>query len=58
MVIWGVFALAVQLLVYFVVRRLVPHLNDKIPENNVAPAVLLAAISVAAGIINAACLTY
>ena len=58
MVIWGVIALAIQVLVYFLVRRLVPHLNDQIPENNVAPAVLLAAISVAAGIVNAACLTY
>lgn len=58
MVIWGVFALAVQVLVYFLVHRLVPHLNDQIPENKVAPAVLLAAISVAAGILNAACLTY
>jgi putative membrane protein len=58
MVIWGVFSLAVQVLVYFLVRRLVPHLNDNIPENNIAPAVLLATISVAAGIINAACLTY
>lgn len=58
MVIWGVFALAVQLLVYFVARRLIPHLNDQIPGNNVAPATLLAAISVAAGIVNAACLSY
>lgn len=58
MIVWGVFALAVQVLVYFLVRRLVPQLNDQIPENHVAPAVLLAAISLAAGILNAACLTY
>jgi putative membrane protein len=58
MIIWGVFALAVQVLVYFLVRRLVPHLNDQIPEDRAAPAVLLAAISIAAGILNAACLTY
>jgi putative membrane protein len=58
MVIWGVFSLAVQVLVYFLVRRLVPHLNDQIPEDRAAPAVLLAAISIAAGILNAACLTY
>ena len=58
MIVWGVFALAVQVLVYFLVRRLVPQLNDHIPENKVAPAVLLAAISLAAGILNAACLTY
>ena len=58
MIIWGVFALAVQVLVYFLVRRLVPQLNDQIPEDKAAPAVLLAAISLAAGILNAACLTY
>jgi len=58
MVIWGVLALAVQVLVYFLVRRLVPQLNDSISENKTAPAVLLAALSVAAGILNAACLTY
>ncbi|MBK9607302.1 MAG: DUF350 domain-containing protein [Betaproteobacteria bacterium] len=58
MVVWGVLALAVQVLVYFLVRRLVPQLNDNIPDNKVAPAVLLAAISLAAGILNAACLTY
>ena len=58
MIIWGVFALAVQVLVYFLVRRLLPQLNDHIPDNQCAPAVLLAAMSVAAGIVNAACLTY
>ncbi|MBK8740602.1 MAG: DUF350 domain-containing protein [Betaproteobacteria bacterium] len=58
MVIWGVFALTVQVLVYFLVRRLVPQLNDNIPGDRAAPAVLLAAISIAAGILNAACLTY
>lgn len=58
MVIWGMIALAVQVLVYFLVRRLLPQLNDHIPENRIAPAVLLATMSVAAGILNAACLTY
>ena len=58
MVIWGVLSLAVQVLVYFLVRRLLPHLNNDIPGNKVAPATLLAAISLAAGILNAACLTY
>jgi putative membrane protein len=58
MVIWGVFSLAVQVLVYFLVRRLLPHLNDHIPEDKPGPAIMLAAMSLAAGIINAACLTY
>lgn len=58
MMIWGAFALAVQLLVYFAVRRLLPRLNEQIPEDRAAPAVLLAAMSIGAGIVNAACLTY
>ena len=58
MIICGVFALAVQVLVYFLVRKLLPHLNEQIPHDRCAPAVLVAAMSVAAGIVNAACLTY
>jgi putative membrane protein len=58
MVIWGVFSLAIQVLVYFLVRRLLPHLNDSIPQDKPGPAVLLAGLSLAAGILNAACLTY
>jgi putative membrane protein len=58
MVIWGAFALGVQVLVYFIVRRVLPLLNDHILNDRPAPAVLLAALSIAAGIVNAACLTY
>ena len=58
MVIWGAFALAVQVLAYFLVRRLMPQLNDMILQDKPGPAVLLAAMAVAAGIVNAACLTY
>ena len=58
MIIWGVFALGVQVLVYFLVRRLLPGLNDQIPADKPGPAILLAALSIGAGIVNAACLTY
>ena len=58
MIIWGIFALAVQVLVYFIVRRLLPQLNDHIPADHAGPAILLAAMSIGAGIVNAACLTY
>ena len=58
MIIWGVFALGVQVLVYFLVRRLLPQLNDHIPADHAGPAILLAAMSIGAGIVNAACLTY
>jgi hypothetical protein len=54
----GMAAILVQVLVYFLVRRLLPQLNAHIPEDKAGPAILLAAMSLAAGIINAACLTY
>lgn len=58
MLVWGVVALAVQLAVFAVIALLLPTLRKDIPQNKVAPAVLLAAVSLAAGIINAACMTY
>jgi putative membrane protein len=58
MVVWGVVALLVQLAVYAAVVRLVPHFRDAVVAGRVAPAALLAALAVSAGILNAACLTY
>jgi putative membrane protein len=58
MVVWGVVALLVQLAVYAVVVRLVPHFREAIVAGRVAPAALLAALAVSVGILNAACLTY
>jgi putative membrane protein len=58
MAMWGVVALAVQLLVYFVMRRLVPGLASDIPAGKLAPGVLLGAVSLATGILNSACMTY
>jgi putative membrane protein len=58
MAMWGVVALAVQLLVFFVMRRLVPGLATDIPEGKLAPGVLLGAVSIATGLLNSACMTY
>jgi putative membrane protein len=58
MVVWGVVAMIVQLLVYLIARICKPHLNTDIEAGRTAPAVLLAALSVAVGILNAACMTY
>jgi putative membrane protein len=55
---WGVVAGVVQLLAYFVVRLLLPNLAQDIPAGRVAPAAFLAALSLAVGILNAACMTY
>ena len=58
MVAWGAIALIVQLVVYAAVSRLVPHFREAIEAGRAAPAVLLAALAVSVGILNAACLTY
>ena len=58
MVIWGVVALGVQVLVFFLVRRMLPQINAQIPEATPGPASLLAGMAIGAGIVNAACLTY
>jgi putative membrane protein len=58
MVVWGVIALLVQIVIYAVVSRLVPHFREAIEAGRAAPAVLLAALSVSAGMLNAASMSY
>jgi putative membrane protein len=54
---WGVVALMVQLLVFFVVRWIMPGIARDIPAGKLAPGLLLGALSLATGILNAACMT-
>lgn len=58
MILWGSIALVVQLLVFWVVTRIVPQIVLDIPQGKVAQGVFLGAVSVATGILNAACMTY
>ena len=58
MAIWAVVALVVQIVVYLVVRALMPGIVRHIPEGRVGAGVVLGAVSLAAGILNAACMTY
>jgi len=58
MALWAAIALAVQLLAYFAVRLLLPEVGKQIPEGKIAAGVFLGAASLAAGILNAACMTY
>lgn len=55
--VWGVAAMVVQLVVYAVVARAIRGLNEAIEENNIAMGGLIGSISLAAGVVNAACLT-
>ena len=58
MVIWSTVALLVQASVYWIVSRLIPEFKQQIEKGNTAHASLLAGLSVVAGILNAACVTY
>lgn len=58
MAIWGFIALAIQLLVFIIARIALPNIATDIPAGKQASGFFLGAISVAAGILNAACMTY
>jgi putative membrane protein len=57
MIAWALVALVVQFLVYFAVRWLLPDLSSRIERGEFAAATFLAAVSVIAGLINAASMT-
>jgi putative membrane protein len=56
--VWGIVALAVQILVYWLVRLVMPDLSQRIAADELAAALFLGAASLSAGIINAAAMTY
>ena len=58
MLLWAGVAAIVQLFAYFLVHRLVPDLPRNVSEGKLASAVLLAAIAIALGLLNAACMSY
>ena len=58
MMLWAFIAACVQLLVYVAVRFTLLNVTRRIKEGQVATAIVLAAVSISAGILNAACMTY
>ena len=58
LVLWGLVAIAVQIVVYWLVRLVVPNLSERIAAGELSSALLLGAASLAAGIVNAASMTY
>lgn len=58
LVLWGIIALVVQIIVYWLVRILVPNLTERIAKGEIAAACLLGAASLSAGIVNAACMNF
>jgi putative membrane protein len=57
-VIWSAIALIVQVIVYFVVRIPIPNLPQRIAAGDLAAAIWLGIASLAAGILNAASISY
>ena len=55
---WGVVALVVQILVYWLVRLVLPDLTRRIAAGEVTAALFLGCASLAAGIINAAAMSF
>lgn len=58
MLLWGGVGLLVQVVVLGIARLLVPDLFRAMEKGKLAPAVLLATLSLAAGLINAAAMSY
>ena len=58
MVIWGLIALVVQILAFVVLKLLVPSVSQDIEAGNSAQGFFLGVTSLAAGLLNAACMSY
>ncbi len=58
MLVWALIALLVQLMAYFLVHQLLPHLPRDVADGKLASGVFLGAIAVAFGLLNAACISY
>ncbi len=58
MALWAAIALVVQLLVYVAVRALLPEIGRDIPDGKIASGVFLGAASIAAGVLNAASMSW
>jgi putative membrane protein len=54
--VWGIIALVVQLGGFLVARMVLPNLPEAIDEGHIADAIFLAGLSLALGVLNAACM--
>ncbi|MDM7859672.1 DUF350 domain-containing protein [Alteromonas sp. ASW11-36] len=58
-VVWGVVAIIAQALAFAILRfTFMPKIAERINNNEVSAGIMLAAVSIAVGTINAACMTY
>ena len=57
LLIWSAVALIAQFVAFAATRLALPHLSSDVKEGKMAPAVLLATVSIAIGMLNAAAMT-
>ena len=57
MIIWGIIALLVQLGAFMAVKMIFPTIISDIPKNQLSKGVFLGIVSLAVGILNAACMS-
>lgn len=55
---WGLVAVAVQLVAFFAVRLFMPAISEQIKRGDMAAGIVLAAISLSVGLLNAASMTF
>ncbi len=55
---WGLVALVIQILAFFVARTIIRDLPRQIEADNRAVAILVGAIFIAVGLLNSACMTW
>ncbi|MDV6250675.1 DUF350 domain-containing protein [Vibrio sp. EA2] len=57
--VWGIVAMLAQLIAFGIVRFiLMPKVSEQIENNELPAGIVLAAVSVSVGLLNAACMTY
>ncbi|MDX1692336.1 MAG: DUF350 domain-containing protein [Ketobacteraceae bacterium] len=56
--VWAIVAFVAQLLAFLFARLMISDLAGRIKDGELAAGIMVAAVSVAIGIINAACMTY
>ena len=58
MAIWGLVAMAVQILAFVVVKLCIPSITRDIPEGKGAQGFFLGSLCLGAGLLNAACMSF
>ena len=56
--VWGAVALIVQILTFVVLRVVLKQLSQRIDKGEMASGIFAAAVAIAVGLINAACMSY